>query len=63
MGGSTKRLPIKRMYEACKKCPHNISTYGICKMGFENFYKRRTKLNGCKMAANGGTSRKFGGYA
>lgn len=62
MGGSTKRNAIRNMYEACKTCPNNIGTYGVCKNGFENFYKRRTKVNHCPKVKFGGTSRKFGGY-
>ena len=50
------------MFEACKTCPDNIGTYGICKKGFENFYKRKSKTSRCPKIKFGGTSLKFGGY-
>ena len=42
----TTRMPIRKMYEACKE---NCSGYGTCKRGFENWYSRRTKDNGCPL--------------
>ena len=47
MGRSTTRKTISKMYDACNVCEHNISAYGICKAGYENFYKRKSKKNGC----------------
>lgn len=47
MGRSTTRKAIKRMYEECKKCPNNVSEYGKCKIGFDNFYFRKGKNNRC----------------
>lgn len=43
----TSRQPVQHMYEQCKQCPDNISGYGVCKRGFENFYARRTKKVAC----------------
>ena len=34
-------------YDACRSCCYNISGYGICGKGYENFYYRRNKNNGC----------------
>ena len=48
MSRSTTRKAIIRMYEECKKCPRNISGYGKCKEGYDNFYYRKNKDNGCK---------------
>ena len=45
----TTRMPIRKMYEACKACKENCSGYGTCKRGFENWYSRRTKDNGCPL--------------
>ena len=45
----TTRTPIRKMYEACKACKENCSGYGTCKRGFENWYSRRTKDNGCPL--------------
>lgn len=36
----TTRMPIRKMYEACKACKENCSWYGTCKRGFENWYSR-----------------------
>ncbi len=36
----TTRMPIRKMYEACKACKENCSGYGTCKRGFENWYSR-----------------------
>ena len=47
MGGQATRKKICRMYHACKSCPKNIATYGVCKDGFQNFYCRRTKKPKC----------------
>lgn len=45
----TTRTPIRKMYEACKACKENCSGYETCKRGFENWYSRRTKDNGCPL--------------
>lgn len=47
MGGASTRTAIKRMFEACKSCPDNIRSYGICKRGFENYYCRKSKQSHC----------------
>lgn len=47
MGGQVKRTPIRHLFEACKACEANISGFGRCKAGYENFYYRATKNNGC----------------
>lgn len=44
--GST-RIASQKMYEACKDCVKNTSGFGVCKSGYENFYKRASKDNGC----------------
>ena len=43
----TRRNLAPKIYEACRGCPNNISGYGKCKMGFDNFYYRRGKDNRC----------------
>ena len=47
MGRTTTRQASLKMFEACKTCKQNISGYGKCKVGFENFYARRSKDNHC----------------
>lgn len=42
------RQAIPKMYDICKNCENNISSYGKCKNGFDNFYYRKNKNNGCK---------------
>lgn len=52
MGRSTTRQATIRQYDACGKCTNNISGYGKCKIGYENFYYRRNKDNGCLKCKN-----------
>ena len=52
MGKSTTRNPIKRLYDSCNKCDKNISGYGTCKSGYENWYYRKSKNNGCDKCQN-----------
>ena len=47
MGRTTTRQASLKMFEACKTCKQNISGYGRCQVGFENFYARRSKDNHC----------------
>lgn len=47
MSRSTLRQAVIRQYDACRKCINNISGYGKCKDGYDNFYYRRSKDNGC----------------
>lgn len=47
MGGQATRMSVRRMYHACKTCPQNIASYGVCKAGYQNFYCRRTKKSKC----------------
>lgn len=42
------RHPIFHLYEACKTCANDVQKYGKCKAGYDNFYKRKTKDNGCE---------------
>lgn len=44
---SSTRSAVKKMYPACKKCHDKIEGYGKCKKGFDNFFKRKSKINGC----------------
>ena len=44
--GATRRSSYK-IYGACLKCPQNCEGVGRCTWGHENFYKRRSKNNGC----------------
>lgn len=44
---SSTRSAVKKMYPVCKKCHDNIEGYGKCKKGFDNFFKRKSKINGC----------------
>ena len=44
---SSKRQPHPKMYDTCRTCEYNVSSYGKCKRGFDNFYFRRGKHNGC----------------
>lgn len=46
----TTRKATTHMYTACKSCPDNISTYGICRKGHENYFFRRGKDNRCPKA-------------
>ena len=39
----------KKLYSACLSCPHNISSYGKCEKGYENWYFRISKKNGCSL--------------
>lgn len=45
----TTRMPVRRVYDVCKACGENCAGYGTCKRGFENWYSRRTKDNGCPL--------------
>lgn len=47
MGRSTTRKAVRKLYPACKNCPKNLNGYGICKNGFENYFYRKSKNNGC----------------
>ena len=51
MPGST-RHSIPKMYEACRTCEYNISSYGKCKKSFDNFYFRKGKDNGCERCSS-----------
>lgn len=48
MTRSTTRTKIRRRYEACRYCEYKNSEYELCKAGYENFYYRISKRNGCK---------------
>ena len=39
----------RKFYRACLSCPHNTGTYGRCGRGFENWYFRVSKKNGCSL--------------
>lgn len=41
------RQPVRKSYLACKDCEYNISSYGKCQNGYDNFYYRLGKDNGC----------------
>lgn len=43
----TNRHSNIKKYDACRTCDSNISGYGVCQAGYENFYYRRNKDNGC----------------
>lgn len=45
---STTRKSNRKKYSACKECEYDITGYGVCKSGFDNFYYRASKDNGCK---------------
>lgn len=47
MGRATTRQPIIRQYIACRTCEDKVSGYGQCKKGYDNFYYRKSKNNGC----------------
>lgn len=47
MGGSTSRKSVIKLYSACKYCEDNIHGYGKCNQGYDNFYYRKGKNNGC----------------
>ena len=47
MGRSTTRQPVRKSYLACKSCEYDISGYGKCQKGYDNFYYRLGKNNGC----------------
>lgn len=47
MSRSTTRQPVIHQYEACRNCKDNISGYGKCDQGYDNFYYRKGKNNGC----------------
>lgn len=47
MGGSATRQPVIHQYEACRSCKDNISGYGKCNQGYDNFYYRKGKNNWC----------------
>ena len=44
---STTRKSVRKQYKACRDCEENISSYGKCKLGFDNFYYRNGKNNKC----------------
>lgn len=44
--GITRR-DIRKQYESCSQCPENITGYGLCGSGYENFYRRYGKNNDC----------------
>lgn len=53
----TTRSQPKKMYNACVNCTYNIcnresNCYGTCKYGYDNFYIRKSKDNGCPMCAS-----------
>ena len=39
------------IHMACLSCPHNIKAYGKCGKGYENWYYRVSKKNGCSICA------------
>ena len=43
----TERQPVIHLYNACRSCEYDISGYGKCKNGYDNFYYRLGKDNGC----------------
>lgn len=43
----TTRQPTIHLYSACRNCEYDISGYGKCKKGYDNFYYRLGKDNGC----------------
>ena len=47
------RKAIRKSYKACIGCESNISGYGTCKAGYENFYYRRGKDNKCSKCDKG----------
>lgn len=47
MGRATTRQPIIRPYTSCRTCEDKVSGYGQCKKGYDNFYYRKSKNNGC----------------
>ena len=52
MSIATTRQPVYKRYDACKSCCYNISGYGKCNAGYDNFYLRRNKNNGCDKCQN-----------
>ena len=47
MIGATTRQSHKNTYEACKNCLQQVSYYGTCNAGYDNFYCRKGKNNKC----------------
>lgn len=41
------RQAVRKTYGACRNCEDDISGYGKCKKGYDNFYYRLSKNNGC----------------
>lgn len=48
MGRATTRKAIIHKYTACKDCSDNVTDYGKCNKGYDNFYYRRGKDNKCE---------------
>lgn len=46
------RQPTIHLYSACRNCEYDIFGYGKCKKGYENFYYRKGKENGCDKCKN-----------
>lgn len=48
MSRSTTRCKIQRQYTACRNCEYRTVESEKCNAGYENFYCRISKRNGCK---------------
>lgn len=59
MGRSTTRQPVRKSYLACKDCECDISGYGKCQKGYDNFYYRLGKNNGCDKCKDEKQERKY----
>lgn len=53
------RQPVIHLYNACKSCEHDISGYGKCQKGYDNFYYRLGKDNGCDKCKGEKWERKY----
>ena len=43
----TNRQATLHQYDECKTCNYNIAGYGVCRKGYDNYYARKNKKNGC----------------
>lgn len=41
-------IMLKEKDIACRTCEDKVSSYGKCKKGYDNFYYRKSKDNGCE---------------
>lgn len=48
MARATTRKATIKPYLPCRTCEFDIPVYGKCKNGYDNFYYRKSKNNGCE---------------